>query len=270
MIRKKLQIIRKDDLLYLTPSLDQKINSKCNINKFTHTVQKKWKLNSSNIIDLREDLVKHRVQGVVHIYIKFIDKSLNKLLNGDETLKVFPEITEENQFDSNPYLIDNVWVASLNRLKSKNERNKFIYKYDDEKGDAQVISSQPILDNLIYFDNSVGSYTSNYMYGSDYESNWIYSQAAFYMDYKKIAFEKNYLLMNRISEGGYGFFEISVRTPYSKSYTPDEAEVIFCYDDNINNSMIQTANGIADGIAEAEVIATPVNSNLECNAFVIN
>lgn len=231
MIRKKFQVVRHDNLLYLTPSIEDKINLKCNIKNFNHTVQKRKKFNANNIIDIRKELIDNKVKGNIHIYIKFIDNSLSRRLNGEETMKIFPDIDDGINECMNPYLIDNVWIASINRYKSSSNKNKFIYKYDNEDGEDQIISRYPILDNLVNYDQ-YDSYTSSYMYDEYYNSNWIYSGASFNINYKKdLAYEKNYFVTNSISDNGYGFFEIAVRTPNSSSYTPDEAEVIFYIED---------------------------------------
>ena len=175
MIRKKFQVVRRDNFLYLTPSLEDKVNLKCGVKNYTHTVQKRRKFNANNIIDIRKELSDNKVKGNVYIYIKFIDNSLNKLLNGEETIKNFPTVEDSSEYDLNPYLVDNIRIASINRNKSSTTSNKFIYKYDNEEGEEQVISKEPKTDDLVCFDYEEGSYTSNYMYDQNYNSNWIYS-----------------------------------------------------------------------------------------------
>lgn len=260
MIRKKFQVVRRDNFLYLTPSLEDKVNLKCDVKNYNHTVQKRRKFNANNIIDIRKELINQKIKGYVYIYIKFIDNSLNKLLNGEETIKTFPTIEESSEYDLNPYLVDNIRIASLNRCKSTTQ-NKFIYKYDNEDGDEQVISKEPKSDDLVCFDSEEGSYTSNYMFDQHYNSNWIYAEAPFFIDYKKnLAYEKNYFIKTSVSSNGFGFFEIAVRTPNSNSYTPDEAEVVFFIEkeeEHIFNQ--QYYNDINYNIPEAIQVNRPID-----------
>ena len=46
-----------------------------------------------------------------------------------------------------------------------------------------------------------------------------------------MAYENNYIIKTSVSNHGFGFFEIAVRTPNSNAYTPDEAEVVFFIED---------------------------------------
>ena len=91
---------------------------------------------------MRNDIIKNKIQGQLDIFIQFYDK-------GDD----YPEIPEDVEL--NPYLIDYVWCAPLNRNISNNGKN-FIYKYHDDRDDDEneyINLSEPLLNLEVSFDD---------------------------------------------------------------------------------------------------------------------
>lgn len=226
MIRIKSQVIRQDDMIFLTPFVEDKITTKCEVKKYNHLTQSKRKFNANNIFDIRDELIKKKIQGHVHVYIKFLDKSVNKILNGEETLKVFPK-----DFTNNPYKIENIQISSIYRKKIR--KNTFLYCRETDFSENCISIKKPITDVLVYFDNYNGNYTSEYIFDEDYYPNWVYNETCNYINYNSdLAFQRYSIFNTKLSQPGFGFFEIIIKTT-NTSYTPDEAEIIFI-DENYN------------------------------------
>ncbi|VVU95303.1 hypothetical protein CPAV1605_1054 [seawater metagenome] len=217
MITKTFEINRKDEWLFLTPKLEDKVTSKFGLKNYEHMVQQKCNLVPNNIIDLRQELIDKKIQGYLDMYVQFYDK-----------FEEYPEIPEDEEL--NPYLVDNVWLAPVNRNMSNNGK-KLIYKYHDNKDDEEeefLNIMEPTVNKEVYIDGyQTPYYTSNYIFDENYNTNLIHLGTSFYLDYKKdLATEKNYLFTETVSKNGWGFFEIGLRTPNYTTYTPKYAELI--------------------------------------------
>jgi hypothetical protein len=223
MISKTFEVNRKDEWLFLAPTINNNITSKFGLKNYEHIVQRKHTISTSNIIDLREEFKKNKTCGYLNMYLQFYDKSINL----EENNKLYLEVPDD--INLNPYLIDNVWLAPINRNLSRKNNKMLVYKYHDDENeneDEYICSHSPSINNEVYVaDNNNPYYTSNYIFDSEYNMNLIHLGETFYLDYKNhLANEKNYFVTESISKNGWGFFEIGVRTPNS-NYTPDYAEL---------------------------------------------